>query len=525
MATRAKKPAKTAATNGRLIPPKGGAAVRMYRIGHGDCFLIAFDGQANDPAYVLIDCGYKPGSPQFINTTSKEIAADILAATGGHVDVAVLTHEHQDHLNAITKTNFDDLEIGETWCAWTEDPDDDLANDLRKRFKDKLLGLVAARNRLSAAGDAKRVERLDDLLAFELGGDDPLFDATAAGALLATAAADSKNKQAMKLFKDKAKKGVKFIRPHQRILRIPKADGVRVFALGPPHDTDLLATLDPTGDEEFGLARVTRSAIGHFAAAVLAAEGKAPPDVPFASRYAAPWDPALEGDEPDSPFFSAYYGKEGDPPASPPSSANVESVPEVTNPEWRRIDKDWLYASDQLALDMNDQTNNSSLVLAFEIGEEGKVLLFAADAQRGNWLSWSKKEFADGNKTVTAKSLLSRTVLYKVGHHGSHNGTLNGRAADGYTNLSWMAEGDHAREFCAMITAVRAWAETQKGWDHPLKAIKDALLKKSGGRVFQTDTDVSKMAMVNGGSAVEWKSFQERTTGTRLYFDYRIEGS
>ena len=37
----------------------------------------------------------------------------------------------------------------------------------------------------------------------------------------------------------------------------------------------------------------------------------------------------------------------------------------------------------------------------------------------------------------------------------------------------------HAREFTAMITAVRAWAETQKGWDHPLKAIKDELLKKS----------------------------------------------
>jgi hypothetical protein len=36
----------------------------MYRIGHGDCFLIAFEGERPEkPTYVLIDCGYKAGSP------------------------------------------------------------------------------------------------------------------------------------------------------------------------------------------------------------------------------------------------------------------------------------------------------------------------------------------------------------------------------------------------------------------------------------------------------------------------------
>ena len=114
-------------------------------------------------------------------------------------------------------------------------------------------------------------------------------------------------------------------------------------------------------------------------------------------------------------------------------------------------------------------------------------------------------------------------MLYKVGHHGSHNATLNGKPTDDYANLSWMAQGDHGREFTAMITAVRAWAETQKGWDHPLKAIKDALLKKASGRVFQTDTDLEQMEMAAGSSKVEWDSFARRTTGTRLYFDYRIE--
>jgi hypothetical protein len=192
------------------------------------------------------------------------------------------------------------------------------------------------------------------------------------------------------------------------------------------------------------------------------------------------------------------------------------------DPQWRRIDKDWLMSADQLALDMNDYTNNSSLALAFELGKGGKVLLFAADAQRGNWISWGEKAWKDGGETVTAKSLLSRTVLYKVGHHGSHNATLNGRAKDDYANLGWMAEGDHAREFTAMITAVRKWAETQNGWDHPLKAIKEALLEKTSGRVFQTDTDLDRMKMVGDGSEADWDAFQSRTIGDRLYFDYTI---
>jgi Cft2 family RNA processing exonuclease len=92
----------------------------MYRIGHGDCFLLAFPPAEGDrPVYVLIDCGYKPGSPGHIHTKPAEVVANIREATGGHIDVAVVTHEHQDHVNAITATNFKDFTVGETWVAWT----------------------------------------------------------------------------------------------------------------------------------------------------------------------------------------------------------------------------------------------------------------------------------------------------------------------------------------------------------------------------------------------------------------------
>ena len=83
----------------RMTAPRTGVRVRMYRQGHGDCFLLAFRGRVGrrrPTVYVLIDCGYKPKSEvhdQKIDT----IAADIIESTGGFVDVAMVTHEHQDH--------------------------------------------------------------------------------------------------------------------------------------------------------------------------------------------------------------------------------------------------------------------------------------------------------------------------------------------------------------------------------------------------------------------------------------------
>src|SRR5262245_7483015 len=135
--------AAPAAAGGRLMPPEDGVVIRMYRIGHGDCFLLAFAGQTvGKPVYVLIDCGYKPGSPGMIHPpavkaiTAKEVTASIREATEGHIDVAVITHEHQDHVNGITAKNFDGISIGEAWFAWTEDGTDEVANNLRKQFKD-----------------------------------------------------------------------------------------------------------------------------------------------------------------------------------------------------------------------------------------------------------------------------------------------------------------------------------------------------------------------------------------------------
>lgn len=504
----------------RLIPPENGVTVRMYRIGHGDCFLLAFPGKKNSqPAYVLIDCGYKPGSPQYINTTPKEVVKNIREATGDSVAVAVITHEHQDHVNAITESNFgksaaDGLKIRETWVAWTENPRDGLANKLRAAYNDKLLGLVDARNSLAAAGDTDTVNRIDHLLAFELGGEDVHTPAALSAA--AKDPAKSANKKAMKLWKDRASDHLRYLRPDQGILTVPGADDVRVYVLGPPRNETLLADLDPHEGEGFHKALALSTPGNYFAAAASARAGGVSAISPFSNRYTLDLASAHQDGDYGS-FFTQHYGSAHTPPSFDDSNCVSKSA---DNADWRRIDKDWLYSAEQLALAMNNDTNNASLVLAFELGRGGKVLLFAADAQRGNWFSWSTRTWKDGSHTVTARELLGRTSLYKVGHHGSHNATLHGEQSSDYANLGWF--NDNGGEFLALIPAVRDWAVNEAHWDHPLQSIKEAVAAKAGGRVLQTDTNVTAMKKPDDISSAEWDHFLSRVDDQRLYFDLQI---
>ncbi|MBA2469875.1 MAG: hypothetical protein H0V37_10765 [Chloroflexia bacterium] len=501
----------------KLEAPDEGIVVRMYRQGHGDCFLLALPRRdGGDPVYVLIDCGVKPGSQEFVNNTPiGDIAKSIAEATGNRLDLVVITHEHQDHLNGFWKEvepYFTGFTIVEAWLAWTEDPGDPLANELRERHRDQLLSLLSARNKLANAlgADDLAVHRIDRLLNLELGGED---DAFATNARLAAANPEaSVNKQALKFIKDKASahRGVRYLDPGGEPLKIP-GSAVRVFVLGPPRDPNLLRDEDPKGSEAFPDDNPAR----HTFAAAAGSTGSGAP--PFSQRFVIGLDQALsnEGD----PFFRDHYGLGN-------KGNDDRDRKEVSfNAPWRRIGDDWLYSAEMLALKLNTGVNNTSLVLAFELPDSKKVLLFTGDAQRGNWNSWNTVTWRDGAQTVTARDLLGRTVLYKVSHHGSHNGTLKGNPSDAYANLSWMATGAAAGEFTAMITAVNEWALTKNHppWAHPLPSIKRELMRKAQGRVFQTDTGkLEKPATVPDPV---WKSFLKRCACEDLYFDYTIPDS
>ena len=493
--------------SGVLNPPKGGAIVRMYRIGHGDCFLIAFAGKKK-PVHVLIDCGYKPKSPSYIKSTPDQVVANIREVTGGKIDVAVITHEHQDHLNAITKTRFAGFEIGQIWYGWTEDKDDKLAQQLRISKGRKLKQLKAARLQL-AVGDMAQF--VDQVLELELGGESENFN----GLALAAGGGGASNKGAMNFLESLCQSEPECLFPHQRIVELPGAEHVRVYPLGPPHSDEGIRDLEPENDENFRQLAATGLPRSSFALADSPESSSG--GSPFAARYCerlggATTDANLDG------WFNLYYGQTGT------GGLAEEAVEIPSNAAFRRIDGDWLQGAGELAIALGDFTNNSSLVLAFELGEGGKVLLFAGDAQRGNWVSWAAQPFKDGKSEVDVKELLSRTVLYKCGHHGSHNATLKGNTGSQLPSLGWLGNGKYSKEFTAMITAVRAWALTQRPpWDHPLKSIKSALVEKADGRVLQTDTDFDQLEKPEAASAASWKAFQDRAAGNDLFFDLRID--
>ncbi|MDW9593542.1 hypothetical protein GOA63_15140 [Sinorhizobium meliloti] len=506
----AKSPMSEPSPTRELKPPPGGAAVRMYRIGHGDCFLIAFAGEHPDrPSYVLIDCGYKPKSQDMITppTNAKAIGADILATTGGMIDVAIITHEHQDHVNGFNARNFPKLQVGEVWFAWTENPEDDVANALRKKFNDRLLGLIDARFELAAAQNDEASRDVDWYLEFELGEQAAGFNGLQHSVASGKDPSRSANKQAMEFLRKCAGNKSEYLYPHEKPRRVPGAKSARVFVLGPPRDPDKIDDLDPLGSEAFG-EHGTRHL--ELDASVSTSSTAPPVSSPFPRRYALPLNEAFT-DKSFGTFFNEHYGGPGSDDLEPDDGSEI-----ATAPEWRRIDALNVADPGALALAMNNATNNTSLVLAFELSRLGKILLFVGDAQAGNWRSWSDKVFNEGGNEISAKDLLGRTVLYKVGHHCSHNATLNGKLDSKHPNLAWMAQGAAGDEFVAMITAVEAWAhqKPKPDWNHPMPQIKAALLERTSQRVLQTDTSLEKTV---------WRSFPGQVDEQPLWFDLMIE--
>jgi hypothetical protein len=192
-------------------------------------------------------------------------------------------------------------------------------------------------------------------------------------------------------------------------------------------------------------------------------------------------------------------------------------------PEWRRIDTDWLDVAETLALNVDTVTNNLSLVIAIELTESRKVLLFVGDAQVGNWLSWLNVEFDASEapcEEINGPNLLSRTVLYKVGHHGSINATLKDKGLE-------MMESD---ELVAMIPVDEAFLnERLPTWDHPAPRLYERLMEKTGGRILRMDRipkPGEHLAKPDGVLQNEWDAFLDKVAWSdpeeQMWIEYTI---
>jgi hypothetical protein len=419
------------------ITEKHGVKVRMYRQGLGDCFLITLPRKTGKPFFLMIDCGVILGTAD-PGTKMKAVVDDIVHTTGGHIDLLLATHEHWDHLSGFlqAKDSFGKLKVDKVWLAWTEDPKDELANKLRSENQSLRLALSAASARMRLGGGAN--SGVDGLME--------LFGAAGQGT----------TGDALKIVRSLCDEAsLRFCLPSDDPMEFADI-GARLYVLGPPHDEKLIKRFNPSkaNPETYGLARLYMDKL-----APAFTDGDV--NAPFDSILEIPVEAAAQ-----MPFFRTRYWGEN------PDSA------EEKDQSWRRIDADWLDSSSSLALQLDSATNNTSLVLAIELGN-GDVLLFAADAQVGNWLSWQSLTWKVGGKPVTGPDLLRRTIFYKTGHHGSHNATLREKGLEAMTSLQ-----------IALIPVDHAMA-VKKGWGMmPLDILEKRLNEITKGRVLRIDKDI-----------------------------------
>ena len=429
---------------GAAVTPASGyrAKVRMYRQGLGDCFLISLprtDG-SNRPFYVMIDCGVVLGTSD-PGTIMTQVMDNIVAVTGGEIDLLIATHEHWDHLSGFVqaKPSFDKLtKVGQVWLAWTENPDDQLTQKLKKEKGQALAALRMGLSQMQLAGDSDGVAELGGILEFF-------------GAAKGPTTADALDNVRAKAKPSKPR----YCLPTDPPV-VPAGTNARFYVLGPPYDEKMLRKINPsaTNRETYGLALGNFQMFMDGAGTALAAvdDGR-----PFDQQYEIPF--AYAQSAPEFDFFRKNYWQPGN------------AAPDA----WRRIDADWLGGASDLALQLDSLTNNTSLVIAIEL-PGGDVLLFAADAQVGNWLSWQDRSWTVDSKTVTGPDLLNRAIFYKVGHHGSHNATLKAQGLEEMTRLR-----------VAMIPVDHEMAVQKRWGTMPLDELVAALNQQAKGVVLRVD--------------------------------------
>jgi hypothetical protein len=444
--------------------------VRHYCQGIGDCHLLTFRKLDGSPFRIMIDCGIHSsvaGGPDLM----REIAADVQKETGGKIDVVVVTHEHWDHVSGFLNASsiFERFTVGEVWMAWTEDPADPDAIAFDKFKGDALSALQRVSRRLDAGNGGNAYlagvrDGLQSVLGFQFG---------AAGEKV-RAARDA----AARLAKPKPPV---YIGPETAPFSIPGLPNLRIYVLGPPRRKDALkletkeSAMFPLAGQAFGKFLKPLS-IG-LALTYEGSDAHIDDVLPFDPSIGTSLPLVLAGGAKTSltEFVRRHYC-ERLPPASGKSPTDDDTARDQS---WRRIDSDWLGIAADLAMQLDRGVNNTSLVLAFEMVDTGRVFLFPGDAQVGSWLSWQDVKWSVGQSALPAVDLLARTVFLKVAHHGSRNATLK------KNGLDLMVSPD----LSAFIPTNKIDAQNVHWGEMPHDGVLNALVTKAGGRVIRADDD------------------------------------
>lgn len=497
----APKAAKKLAPAKQAVPGSkaDSVSVRMYAHGFGDCFLLTFLSKEQPIYRMLIDCGMLTGDPDRL----RQVIDHIKTECGGKLNLVVQTHQHKDHISGFNlrdkskKLLWDDIEVEKVWLAWTENigsNGDELAIQLKEKQDKKKKALAKALQLYNSsiqqaahrtmmnkeyqgsdyyAAQQRYATALQQILGFFDISEEDVAGLAANGTELGLTMKD-----AMGYFINRSRTNgspdINFWNPgelaDEKITGLP---GINFYFLGPPKDYDKLRVMEDSQHIEMYLTEMGLS--DNFFMALTSADDEESKEAlsPFHKRYK--WQPTekeQQEDQDPEDVWNLYHNKDHD---------------------WRSIENDWLHNAGALALNLDSYTNNTSLVIAIELEESEKVLLFPADAQIGNWLSWTEgtddknpeprlkwQVMKKGKKeTITATSLLERTVFYKVGHHASHNATARKHGLELMTS----------EDLVAMIPVDEAVARRQgkKGWKMPAEDLYKRLQEKTKSRIIRLD--------------------------------------
>ena len=335
-------------------------SIRMYEVGFGDCFLLRF-WTGDVATRVLIDCGSITEGQAQVDRVVQDLIATCRDQDGvTRIALVVGTHRHKDHVGGFANPAWAQVEVGEVWMPWTEDPADEQATHIRERQSSLALALAGGPSDEEPL--AASPPRRESLAAAAARGERAMaLNALTNEKAMATLHAGFANQPAP-VFLPQA--GVSC-----EARTIKDVEGLRVHVLGPPRDEQAMAIMDPPAG-----------------AGYLAAPGQASPEA--------------------KAFDKRWWVGEQDWRANRPSTT-------FTPEQMRAVDALADQPSGQLAATLDNALNNTSLILVFEAA--GHWLLFPADAQWGSWNA--------AMQDPAARALLQKTTFYKAGHHGSHNAT------------------------------------------------------------------------------------------------------
>jgi hypothetical protein len=356
----------------------------MYRVGFGDFFLIIVPTAKGDQ-HILIDCGVFKGTSGTGDLGSiVEAVEDMFQTSRGHLALVIMTHRHADHIAGFSKApRFKDFTASMVWMPYWEQFNDQKKDSAHNLLVDiqELAANLAIQFRGREDGDAK------EALA-QLGNATGIEDFNAA-------ATDKKkrggNAAALDLLKNQLGSNGDNVRYYSAGDKpeLPKElKGLKATILGPP----------PEKAKAFLALMDLKKGVGQYLDSMTDGEGGPTAIQPFANEW--------------------VVGSERYPQQDTIDYAKIQERVNNSQP-------DMLVTA---SAKIENFLNNQSLVVLFEFDD--KKLLFAGDAQGGNWEYWLYKTEAPlkdptdaGDIIEASKELLQTIDFYKVGHHGSTNAT------------------------------------------------------------------------------------------------------